>query len=212
MLGACVDPVAAEAPCERGRARNLDDGTCTTTRDTRELARAAGVYADDGDVIECEGKLDELVASGRLGRIGCVARQPAPPPPCPARAVRTPGSGDCSPLDRAGSVDIASWSRAAAAEICARLLRSPVALASPGTETTIAVDLELSAPNNDLALAFVRVRTRPPVADADLARARAPVDNALRRLGDPTHPPASASDVSAAAICRTSSRRPISVP
>src|SRR5688500_1090970 len=87
MLGACVDRPVALPTCERGRARNLDDGSCATSRETRDLARTAGVYVDDNDFIECEAKSDELVASARLGKIGCIARE-APPVPCPVRTVR----------------------------------------------------------------------------------------------------------------------------
>src|SRR5689334_8587869 len=78
MLGACVDPPPPPVACERGRARNLDDGTCTTTRDTRDLARTAGIFVDENDTIACESKDDELVSSARLGKLGCTARRPGP--------------------------------------------------------------------------------------------------------------------------------------
>jgi hypothetical protein len=207
MLGACVEATVALAPCERGRARNLDDSACMTTRDTRELARSAGVYVDENDAIACEAKEDELVASGRLGRVGCLARQGPPPPSCGARAVW--GGTACVPLDRGGAVDIASWSRAAAVEVCARLARSPLAVSVAfSAEATLEVEVTVSAPNNDLTLSFMQVKTKPAVPEADLARALLPVDDALRRLGGS----ATASDVTAAATCRTSVRRPISVP
>jgi hypothetical protein len=205
FLGSCVDPMVPLTTCERGRARNLDDGSCTTTRETRELARTAGVYVDENDVIECEDKNEELVASRRIGRIGCIAREgPPPSPSCPARTLRS--ADTCAPLERGGVVDVASWSRAAAAELCVRLSRSPLVVAS--TETAITVELSVSVPANDLTRAFVRVRTQPAIVDSDLARALAPVDDALRRLGGS----ASTSEASAAATCRASSRRPISVP
>jgi hypothetical protein len=211
MLGACVAPTVVASPCERGRARDLGDGTCATTRETRDLARAAGVYVDENDVIDCEAKGDELVSSARIGRIGCITRD-APRAPCPVRTVRVADS--CSPLDRAGTVDVASWSRAASSEACTLLLRSPLALASP--EPTLTVELDATVPDNDLSQGFVRLRTRPDVPAEDLARVTARLDDALRRLGarEPSKNPlaASASDVSAAATCRTSSRRPISVP
>jgi hypothetical protein len=195
MLGACVDPMVALTPCERGRARDLDDGACMSTRDTRNLARATGVFVDEQDTIECESKDDELVASARLGKIACLERE-APPPSCPARSVRE-GAG-CAPLDRGGTVDLATWSRAAATEVCSRLRRSPAAIALP--EARFEVELAVSVPNNDLSLGYVRAK-----ADAgDLSR----IDDALRRLGGT----ASASETTATAICRTTSRRPISVP
>jgi hypothetical protein len=207
MLGACVEPTPTPVACERGRARNLDDGSCVTTRETRDLARTTGVYVDENDAIECEGKADELVASLRLGRIGCIARE-SPLPPCQVRTVR---AGDaCSPLDRGGSVDLASWSRAAAVEVCARLLRSPLAVASP--ESTVEVSVDASVPNNDLSQGFVRLRARPSIAERDVANATASLDDALRRLGGTASGTANATEASASATCRTSSRRPISVP
>ena len=194
-LGACVEPTLALTPCERGRARNLDDGTCLPTRETRDLARTTGVYVDDQDVIECESKTDDLVASARLGKIACLPSE-APPPSCPARSVREAGA--CAPLDRGGTVDLATWSRAAAAEVCARLRRSPAAIAL--TEVRFQVELTVSVPNNDLSLGYVRAKTNAE----DLAI----IDDALRRLGGTS----SSSESTATAICRSSSRRPISVP
>lgn len=88
MLGACVEPTVALAPCERGRARNLDDGACLPTRETRDLARTTGVYVDDQDIIECESKADELVASARLGKIACLASEAPPPPVRLARSAK----------------------------------------------------------------------------------------------------------------------------
>jgi hypothetical protein len=205
MLGACIERTAALTTCERGRARDLDDGGCMPTRDTRELARATGVFVDEHDAIECEAKSDELVASTRLGKIACIAHAPPPLlPSCPPRTVRQAEA--CAPLDHAGAVDVATWSRAAAAEVCRRLLRSPLGIAT--TETSLEVELRASVPNNDLTLAFVRAATKPASADADLARALGPVDDALRRLGGI----ATSTDMTATAICRTTSRRPISVP
>ena len=192
MLGACVEPTVALATCERGRARNLDDdGSCLTTRDTRDLARAVGVYVDENDTIECEAKTDELLASLRLQKVGCIARE-APSPPLV--------------LPDGGTRDIAAWSRAAASEACRRLLRSPFVLSTP--EPKLTVELSASVPNNDLTLGFVRLRTQPPVGEDDLSRAARPIDDALRRLGGT----ASASDVSSTATCVASTRRPISVP
>lgn len=208
MLGACVEPTVALAPCERGRARSLDDGSCTTARDARDMARTAGVFVDENDVIECESPGDELVASTRLGRVGCILREVSPLSRCPARTVpvQVPVAGACASLDHGGTVDLAAWSPAAAAQICAQLVRSPLALAAP--ETTLEVELDASVPNNDLTLGWVRVRTKPAVPETELARAVRPVDDALRRLGGT----ASASAVSGAATCRTTTRRPISVP
>lgn len=201
MLGACVPPTVALASCERGRARNLDDGACLPTRETRDLARTTGVFVDEHDVIECEAKADELVASASLGKIACLTREVSPPA-CPARSVRD--AGRCAPLDRGGTVDLATWSRAAAVEVCGRVLRTPSAIAV--SEVRFEVELGVSVPNNDLSLGYVRVKTDPAVRlpAADLAA----IDDALRRLGGI----ASASDTTATAICAASSRRPISVP
>lgn len=207
LLGACVDPPVALTPCERGRARNLDDSSCVTTRDTRDLARSAGVYADENDVIECESTADELVASARLGKLACVARPGPSPSPCPASTVRE--GGGCLPVkEKGGALDVATWSRAAAAEVCSRLLRSSLGIERPEREARLTVELSVSVPNNDVTFGFAQVKTKPAVAEQDLARAVRPVDDALRRFGDT----ATASEASAAATCRTSSRRPISVP
>lgn len=202
ILGACVESKVARTSCERGRARNLDDGTCLPTRDTRDLARSTGVFVDDHDVIECEAPSDELVASAALAKIACVAREASPPTSssCPARSVRE-GHG-CAPLDRGGTVELATWSRAAAAEVCARLVRSPAAIAL--SDVRFEVELTASVPNNDLSQGFVRAKIRPSASPPDLAS----IDDALRRLGGT----ASSSETTATAICAASSRRPISVP
>src|SRR5690606_784898 len=136
-LGACVEPTPSPAACARGRARSLDEGTCISTRDTRELARAVGVFVADEDVIECEAEADELVASPRLGRIGCLARE-APRRPCPVGAVREGAS--CVSLVSAGTVDLGRWARAAAGEACERLARTSVALLS-APEAEIEIEL-----------------------------------------------------------------------
>lgn len=189
--------------CERGRARNLDDGTCMTSREARVLARAGGVFVDENDTIDCEAKTDELVASARLGKIGCLARAPAEHP-CPPRSVRE--ENGCAPLDVHAAIDVARWTHAAAAEVCARLSRSALALAS--SEAAFEVELTTAVPNNDLTQAFVRTTVAGGLPSPDAARAAAAVDDALRRLGGT----ASATDVTARAACRMSTRRPISLP
>ena len=199
ILGACVEPTLALTPCERGRARDLDDGTCLPTRETRDLARTTGVFVDEQDVIECEAKTDELVASARLGKIACLPAE-APPSSCPARSVREGRA--CAPLDRGGTVDLATWSRAAAAEVCTRLRRSPAAVAF--SEVRFQVELTVSVPNNDLSLGYLRAKTNAKTDGGDLA----PIDDALRRLGGT----ASSSEATSTATCTASSRRPISVP
>lgn len=201
MLGACVDPPAPRAECERGRARDLDDDSCATTRDTRDLARALGLFVDDNDTIACESKDDELVSSGRLAKIACFPR-PSSPPPCPARTVRE-GTA-CAALDKEGSVELAVWAHAAAAELCAAVATSSMALSA--SEMTIGVEIEVHVPNNDLTQGFVKGRITRGGSDIEPFVRR--IDDALRRLGGVS----SASDVRAAATCRASSRRPFSVP
>ena len=211
MLGACVDRTPPPAVCERGRARNLDDGSCVTSRDARDLARGTGVYVGEDDVIGCEATADELVASTRLGKIGCVAREPSPllSSSCPAGSLRLERDRDCMPLAKAGLIDLSSWSAAAAREACTRLLRSPLVLAS--SETTLSVELRTSVPNNDPTLGYVRLETRPVVPEADVVKVADALGDALRRLVG-TAGTASASDLTSAATCRASVRRPISVP
>jgi hypothetical protein len=211
MLGACIerlDPPALAAPCERGRARRLDQEACATTRETRDLARALGIFVDEHDTIECEAKTDELVADVRRGKIGCVSGGRSPPPACPPRTVREVDGGRCTPLEVRGVVDLARWTRAAAIEACARASRGPVALATP--EAELEIEVTAAVADNDPTQGFVRlgIRRGPRVDPQDLEHIGRSLDDALRRLGGT----ASSSEASATASCRVSQRRPISVP
>lgn len=159
----------------------------------------------------------------------------APEPICAAGTIFDASAGRCLPLIVAGAgdvplVDVVRWVHATlgrdgaegAAPLCAALAWAPGALvpalddrAAPRGAALTTVELALRIPDNDLSLADLQARVvtgsagRAPAEDAaEIARAVAPMADALRALGG-------TSTVAALALrvrCGRGTARPVALP
>lgn len=222
MLGACLAQPAPPARCERGRARDIDDGTCASAAEVRAIARIGGAFVGDDDRVVCAAPSDELLVRRATRKLACVAR-PVPTRCGPGTVAATIRGGRdkkereereereeeeaCVPVMAAdGVLDAGRFAAAAAALVCDAAARAPSGLGAP--DATLEVALALHVPNNDPTLASASARVVPPAAEADLAPALGLVIDAMRQVGGAS----SAADVFRTVRCRRASRAPALEP
>jgi hypothetical protein len=173
--GACVPDA-----CPEGQVRDDVSGECLGAR----ALRAIGERQHLEDAPSCR---EGLVLRVARGHARCDA-VPAPMPRdrCPAgSALDLSRPGACVALRADGVVDAGAWGRAilgageGAPWLCARLGVDPAAYGLvSGAETTVELEIELVAPNNDVTLAHARTRA----AEVTSGGARRPLPNAAEAL------------------------------
>lgn len=216
MLGACLAQPAPPARCERGRARDIDDGTCASAAEVRAIARIGGAFVGDDDRVVCAAPSDELLVRRATRKLACVAR-PVPTRCGPGTVAATIRGGRdkkereeeeaCVPVMAAdGVLDAGRFAAAAAALVCDAAARAPSGLGAP--DATLEVALALHVPNNDPTLASASARVVPATAEAELAPALGLAVDAMRQAGGAS----SAADVFRTVRCRRASRAPALEP
>jgi hypothetical protein len=180
--GACLTRA-----CEDGHVQDEVTGECLGARALRAIAQLQHVTLDGEAQPACREGLVLRVATGH-------ARCDTPPIPAP-RDRCGPGRAldgtRCVELRKDGMVDASAWARAVLGEdggagspwLCARVGRDPFAFGLvSGAATTLLIDVELIAPDNDVTLAHVRTRStertttgapRPLAGSAEALVARA---------------------------------------
>ncbi len=231
LLGACVSPAVASqacgasalatldgcvprAPCESGRARDLDTGECLPRRDTRAIATSAGILVAEDQIVACPtaagqlttGTVEAQAAAGL--RIGCLPRGAASAPACPAGELMD--AGRCVSFVEAGKIDLVRWLHGAigadggagAPPLCRALAQSSGALGTVGL-SEVRVEVALAFPDNDVTQVTAAIHGWG-AGPAELERVLAPLIEALRSLGGTT----SQASITAAVRCQRTSDRP----